>query len=91
MTHRRQVMTEDEMRSEIDRLQGELSAATACIGDIFQIIINLGGDDMHGVVLGKINSRRIEIGALDIKGPDWRAGIQRFNDRLAKVLTRDES
>ena len=84
-------MTDDEIRSEIDRLQGELSAATACIGELYQIIINSGGDDMHGIILGKVNSRKFEPGALDLKGPDWRAGVQRFNDRLTKVLSRDES
>ena len=80
-------MTDDEMRREIMRLQGELSAACSCIADLYEVVIGFGSGDMRSLILNKISDRRFAPGLLELKGPDWRRGVESFNERLANVLS----
>ena len=82
-------MTEDEMRTEIMRMRGELSAACACLSDLYHLVIRFGGADMGGIVLEKIRNRSFDPGSLALMDAEWREGVERFNDRLTKLLASD--
>ena len=82
-------MTTEEMRREIMRLQGELSAACACLGDLYKILFHPASGDTWSLVLSKLRHRRFDEGAIALKGDDWARGVERFNERLLKVLPGD--
>ena len=85
MRHR--PMTDDQ--KEIERLKGELSAATACLGNIFELLALAIGDDMRDAFIRKINSRSFGPSDLLTDRDEWRSGVERFNERLTKHLTGD--
>lgn len=81
-------MTPDGAKQEIERIKGELSAATAMLG----LALHLAG---HGVATASIRQRIIDTPVAPAIGSvpgdlHWGEGVERFKQRLLEYLP-DES
>ena len=81
-------MTPDETSQEIERIKGELSAATAMLG----LALHLAG---HGVATAAIRQKVIEapVDPAIESNPDylnWREGVERFKQRLLQRLPDED-
>ena len=84
-------MTPDETSKEIERIKGELSAATFAI----HFTLNLAGHGATEAIRRRLQLRVVEFYA-DIadgiapEGPEWREGVNRFFHRLLQDLPDED-
>ena len=82
-------MTEDEMRKEIMRLRGEMSAACSCLHILYQFVIIILGDDSRDMLIDKLRNTPFDEDSVALMDDEWVEGIDRFRKRLTNLLAGD--
>ena len=89
--------SEEELRREIEKLRGELSAACLAISHVYGIFKMLDGisdGDMFPRMVSKFMNGKVSIDAIrvmedtGIAPDDFIEGVNRFKERLSKHLSK---